>query len=135
MANTNYEEEHPKKAFGWAARDSSGVLSPFHFSRRSLHLLFFFLIFSFQKEKPFFFLLRFLYFLIILLFFLNIFNSTIRLVIENLRCRVSNKEKNKKKKKLTCILYTYTHPYIYIYWLKPLFVSHEKCIYAYIFFK
>ncbi|PON97075.1 Alcohol dehydrogenase superfamily, zinc-type [Trema orientale] len=30
----SYEEEHPKKAFGWAARDSSGVLSPFHFSRR-----------------------------------------------------------------------------------------------------
>lgn len=26
--------EHPKKAFGWAARDSSGVLSPFNFSRR-----------------------------------------------------------------------------------------------------
>ncbi|XP_058081246.1 probable mannitol dehydrogenase isoform X2 [Magnolia sinica] len=28
------EEEHPQKAFGWAARDSSGVLSPFKFSRR-----------------------------------------------------------------------------------------------------
>ncbi|XP_038692767.1 probable cinnamyl alcohol dehydrogenase 9 [Tripterygium wilfordii] len=28
------EEEHPQKAFGWAARDASGVLSPFHFSRR-----------------------------------------------------------------------------------------------------
>ncbi|XP_024186149.1 probable mannitol dehydrogenase isoform X2 [Rosa chinensis] len=28
------EQEHPKKAFGWAARDSSGVLSPFNFSRR-----------------------------------------------------------------------------------------------------
>jgi cinnamyl-alcohol dehydrogenase len=28
------EQEHPKKAFGWAARDSSGVLSPFKFSRR-----------------------------------------------------------------------------------------------------
>ncbi|KAG6604070.1 putative mannitol dehydrogenase, partial [Cucurbita argyrosperma subsp. sororia] len=27
-------EEHPKKAFGWAARDASGVLSPFSFSRR-----------------------------------------------------------------------------------------------------
>jgi len=30
------EEEHPHKAFGWAAKDSSGVLSPFHFSRRLL---------------------------------------------------------------------------------------------------
>jgi hypothetical protein len=29
-----YEVEHPKKAFGWAARDTSGVLSPFNFSRR-----------------------------------------------------------------------------------------------------
>ncbi|XP_043711793.1 probable mannitol dehydrogenase [Telopea speciosissima] len=29
------EEEHPRKAFGWAARDSSGVLSPFKFSRRA----------------------------------------------------------------------------------------------------
>ncbi|KAJ4714584.1 putative Alcohol dehydrogenase [Melia azedarach] len=29
------EQEHPKKAFGWAARDSSGVLSPIHFSRRA----------------------------------------------------------------------------------------------------
>ncbi|XP_010555305.1 PREDICTED: probable cinnamyl alcohol dehydrogenase 9 [Tarenaya hassleriana] len=28
------ETEHPNKAIGWAARDSSGVLSPFHFSRR-----------------------------------------------------------------------------------------------------
>ena len=35
------EEEHPHKAFGWAARDSSGVLSPFHFSRRQF---FFFLL-------------------------------------------------------------------------------------------
>ncbi|KAL5755251.1 hypothetical protein ACOSP7_023471 [Xanthoceras sorbifolium] len=29
------EQMHPKKAFGWAARDSSGVLSPFNFSRRA----------------------------------------------------------------------------------------------------
>ncbi|KAL5705479.1 cinnamyl-alcohol dehydrogenase [Ranunculus cassubicifolius] len=29
------ETEHPRKAFGWAARDSSGVLSPFNFSRRN----------------------------------------------------------------------------------------------------
>ncbi|CAH9120272.1 unnamed protein product [Cuscuta europaea] len=28
------ENEHPNKAFGWAARDSSGILSPFSFSRR-----------------------------------------------------------------------------------------------------
>ncbi|XP_009609570.1 8-hydroxygeraniol dehydrogenase-like isoform X2 [Nicotiana tomentosiformis] len=30
----SYEIEHPIKAFGWAARDISGVLSPFNFSRR-----------------------------------------------------------------------------------------------------
>ncbi|XP_015963334.1 probable mannitol dehydrogenase 3 [Arachis duranensis] len=30
------EFEHPRKAFGWAARDSSGVLSPFNFSRREI---------------------------------------------------------------------------------------------------
>ncbi|CAK9156011.1 unnamed protein product [Ilex paraguariensis] len=29
------EEQHPVKAFGWAARDPSGVLSPFKFSRRA----------------------------------------------------------------------------------------------------
>ncbi|XP_058094428.1 probable mannitol dehydrogenase [Magnolia sinica] len=29
------EEEHPQKAFGWAAMDSSGILSPFKFSRRA----------------------------------------------------------------------------------------------------
>ncbi|OMP06054.1 Alcohol dehydrogenase superfamily, zinc-type [Corchorus capsularis] len=29
------EEEHPNKAFGWAARDTSGLLSPFNFSRRA----------------------------------------------------------------------------------------------------
>ncbi|KAK1403803.1 putative cinnamyl alcohol dehydrogenase 9 [Heracleum sosnowskyi] len=28
------EEEHPVKAFGWAAKDPSGTLSPFNFSRR-----------------------------------------------------------------------------------------------------
>ncbi|XP_042489458.1 probable mannitol dehydrogenase [Macadamia integrifolia] len=28
-------EEHTQKAFGWAARDSSGILSPFHFTRRA----------------------------------------------------------------------------------------------------
>jgi len=26
--------EHSRKAFGWAARDKSGVLSPFDFTRR-----------------------------------------------------------------------------------------------------
>lgn len=30
----SYENEHPIKAFGWAARDTSGVLSPYNFSRR-----------------------------------------------------------------------------------------------------
>ncbi|KAF9675602.1 hypothetical protein SADUNF_Sadunf09G0049300 [Salix dunnii] len=34
MAAKSHEEEHPNKAFGWAARDQSGVLSPFQFSRR-----------------------------------------------------------------------------------------------------
>ncbi|KMT09298.1 hypothetical protein BVRB_6g133970 [Beta vulgaris subsp. vulgaris] len=29
------EDVHPQKAFGWAARDTSGVLSPFNFSRRA----------------------------------------------------------------------------------------------------
>ncbi|KAK6775015.1 hypothetical protein RDI58_026016 [Solanum bulbocastanum] len=29
----SYENEHPIKAFGWATRDTSGVLSPFNFSR------------------------------------------------------------------------------------------------------
>ncbi|XP_009615339.1 8-hydroxygeraniol dehydrogenase-like [Nicotiana tomentosiformis] len=29
------ETEHPIKAFGWAANDTSGVLSPFNFSRRA----------------------------------------------------------------------------------------------------
>eukprot|EP00268_Persea_americana_P066640 TRINITY_DN909_c0_g1_i1.p1 TRINITY_DN909_c0_g1~~TRINITY_DN909_c0_g1_i1.p1 ORF type:complete len:361 (-),score=59.02 TRINITY_DN909_c0_g1_i1:639-1721(-) len=29
------EEEHPQKAFGWAARDTSGILSPLKFSRRA----------------------------------------------------------------------------------------------------
>lgn len=29
------EEEHPQKVFGWAARETSGVLSPFKFSRRA----------------------------------------------------------------------------------------------------
>ena len=33
------EVEHPRKAYGWAARDTSGVLSPFLFSRRSFILL------------------------------------------------------------------------------------------------
>ncbi|KAJ6949853.1 hypothetical protein NC651_003741 [Populus alba x Populus x berolinensis] len=28
-------EEETQKAFGWAARDSSGILSPFHFTRRA----------------------------------------------------------------------------------------------------
>jgi len=34
-----YEVEHPRKAYGWAARDASGVLSPFFFSRRLFILL------------------------------------------------------------------------------------------------
>ncbi|KAG5529649.1 hypothetical protein RHGRI_030132 [Rhododendron griersonianum] len=34
MAKAPEEEEHPVKAFGWAARDTSGVLSPFKFTRR-----------------------------------------------------------------------------------------------------
>ncbi|KAK2996021.1 hypothetical protein RJ640_013911 [Escallonia rubra] len=35
MAAISPENEHPVKAFGWAARDTSGVLSPFNFSRRA----------------------------------------------------------------------------------------------------
>ncbi|KAK3009089.1 hypothetical protein RJ639_015064 [Escallonia herrerae] len=35
MAAISPEEEHPVKAFGWAAKDSSGVFSPFKFSRRA----------------------------------------------------------------------------------------------------
>ncbi|KAG8383641.1 hypothetical protein BUALT_Bualt04G0035100 [Buddleja alternifolia] len=31
----NPETEHPVKAFGWAARDTCGILSPFNFSRRA----------------------------------------------------------------------------------------------------
>nr|GMC62409.1 8-hydroxygeraniol dehydrogenase-like [Ipomoea batatas] len=34
MAAKSYEEEFPVKAFGWAATDTSGLLSPFKFSRR-----------------------------------------------------------------------------------------------------
>ncbi|ONK60821.1 uncharacterized protein A4U43_C08F23050 [Asparagus officinalis] len=34
-ATASSEAEHPRKAFGWAARDTSGVLSPFSFSRRN----------------------------------------------------------------------------------------------------
>ena len=34
------EEMQPKKAFGWAARDTSGVLSPLTFSRRFSFFLF-----------------------------------------------------------------------------------------------
>ncbi|KAK2445490.1 putative mannitol dehydrogenase [Trifolium repens] len=34
MATTQPEFEHPNKAFGLAARDPSGLLSPFNFSRR-----------------------------------------------------------------------------------------------------
>ncbi|MED6113961.1 hypothetical protein PIB30_075680 [Stylosanthes scabra] len=34
MASQQHEFEHPRKAFGWAARDTSGFLSPFNFSRR-----------------------------------------------------------------------------------------------------
>ncbi|EYU24158.1 hypothetical protein MIMGU_mgv1a025660mg [Erythranthe guttata] len=29
-----HDTEHPVGAFGWAGRDTSGVLSPFNFSRR-----------------------------------------------------------------------------------------------------
>ncbi|KAF8413512.1 hypothetical protein HHK36_001502 [Tetracentron sinense] len=35
MSNSE-EEEQSQKAFGWAARDPSGILSPFHFTRRML---------------------------------------------------------------------------------------------------
>ncbi|KAF5938108.1 hypothetical protein HYC85_025614 [Camellia sinensis] len=30
-----YEQEQTQKAIGWAALDSSGILSPFHFTRRA----------------------------------------------------------------------------------------------------
>jgi len=35
------QTELPHKAFGWAARDTSGVLSPFHFSRRLFIIIIF----------------------------------------------------------------------------------------------
>jgi hypothetical protein len=42
-------EEETQKAFGWAARDSSGILSPFQFTRRYVcayekYVFFFFFI-------------------------------------------------------------------------------------------
>ena len=40
MVEKSYEEENPSEAFGWAARDQSGVLSPFKFSRRLFPLLY-----------------------------------------------------------------------------------------------
>ncbi|KAK9094232.1 hypothetical protein Scep_025701 [Stephania cephalantha] len=36
MTKLEKGEETDQKAFGWAARDSSGILSPFNFTRRSL---------------------------------------------------------------------------------------------------
>ena len=50
------EEEHPRLAFGWAARDQSGVLSPFKFSRRFFSFLpflhtFIFLSFFFPEIR------------------------------------------------------------------------------------
>ncbi|XP_028111391.1 probable mannitol dehydrogenase [Camellia sinensis] len=35
MAKLPAEQQHPVEALGWAARDTSGVLSPFKFSRRT----------------------------------------------------------------------------------------------------
>ncbi|CAI9111396.1 OLC1v1011617C2 [Oldenlandia corymbosa var. corymbosa] len=35
MAGKSPEEQHPVKAYGWAARDPSGILAPFKFSRRA----------------------------------------------------------------------------------------------------
>ncbi|XP_028114928.1 probable mannitol dehydrogenase isoform X2 [Camellia sinensis] len=35
MAKLPTEQQHPVEALGWAARDTSGVLSPFKFSRRT----------------------------------------------------------------------------------------------------
>ncbi|KAL4182674.1 hypothetical protein AMTRI_Chr11g151390 [Amborella trichopoda] len=35
MSTIAPEHEHPQQAFGWAARDTSGILSPFKFSRRA----------------------------------------------------------------------------------------------------
>ncbi|KAI8018287.1 putative mannitol dehydrogenase [Camellia lanceoleosa] len=36
MAKLSAEQQHPVEALGWAARDTSGVLSPFKFSRSSI---------------------------------------------------------------------------------------------------
>ena len=38
MAGKSPEEEHPVKTFGYAAKDPSGVLSPFKFSRRYIYI-------------------------------------------------------------------------------------------------
>ncbi|GLU20240.1 hypothetical protein SLE2022_364500 [Rubroshorea leprosula] len=35
MGGRSPADQHPRKAFGWAATDPSGVLSPFNFSRRA----------------------------------------------------------------------------------------------------
>lgn len=39
-------EEHPQRAYGYASRDSSGFLSPFHFTRRYSSLSSFLSIFN-----------------------------------------------------------------------------------------
>lgn len=39
MGTLDEQKVNQKKAFGWAARDTSGVLSPFNFFRRFLSLV------------------------------------------------------------------------------------------------
>jgi len=45
------ETELPLKAFGWAARDTSGTLSPFHFSRRFFSFSFLLGLYNFYVIK------------------------------------------------------------------------------------
>jgi len=33
------EDEHPRKVYGWAARDTSGLLCPFLFLQKVIHSL------------------------------------------------------------------------------------------------
>jgi len=49
-------EEETQKAFGWAARDSSGILSPFHFTRRYVcaYEKYVFFFFSYQLHDIYF---------------------------------------------------------------------------------
>lgn len=123
MAGKSPEDEHPIKTFGWAATDTTGVLSPFKFSRR----FFFFLFFPPPTIYSFLFWMNFLIWKLFFFFFRATGDEDVRLKV--LYCGICHTDLHHAKNDWGVSFYPFVPGYpFYIF----RFLTYHIYVYIYI---